>query len=233
MPTACASMPLAAEESTAWPGVSRPTFQGGLGFGLKWNMGAGCTIGSTTSRRDHVHPTYHHSQLTFGLMYALSENFVLALSHDEVVHGKGSLLRKMAGDRWQQLANLRALYGHVWAHPGKKLLFMGGELAQQSEWNPDGSLDWYLLEQPEHAGMQQFVRDLNLIYRDQPRSGSATSTRQASAGWSSGTLPRTHSPSPATTRAVLGLLSASRTCRPCRGPGIASACRAAASGARC
>ena len=118
--------------------------------------------------RDSVHRSYHHNQLTFGLMYAFSENFVLALSHDEVVHGKGSLLRKMAGDRWQQLANLRALYGHMWAHPGKKLLFMGGELAQETEWSHDRSLDWHLLDQPAHAGMQRLVRDLNLIYRDEP-----------------------------------------------------------------
>ncbi len=158
---------LAAEESTAWPGVSRPTFEGGLGFGLKWNMG---WMHDTIDyfRRDPVHRTYHHNQLTFGLMYAFTENFVLPLSHDEVVHGKGSLLRKMAGDRWQQLANLRALYGHMWAHPGKKLLFMGGELAQESEWNHDGSLDWHLLDQPAHVGMQRLVRDLNLIYRDEP-----------------------------------------------------------------
>ena len=160
-------MLMAAEESTAWPGVSRPTFAGGLGFGLKWNMG---WMHDTIDyfRRDPVHRSYHHNQLTFGLVYAFTENFVLALSHDEVVHGKGSLLRKMAGDRWQQLANLRALYGHMWAHPGKKLLFMGGELAQESEWNHDASLDWHLLEQPAHAGIQRLVRDLNRIYRDEP-----------------------------------------------------------------
>jgi 1,4-alpha-glucan branching enzyme len=158
---------LAAEESTAWPGVSRPTFAGGLGFGLKWNMG---WMHDTIDyfRRDPVHRSYHHNQLTFGLVYAFTENFVLALSHDEVVHGKGSLLRKMAGDRWQQLANLRTLYGHMWAHPGKKLLFMGGELAQESEWNHDASLDWHLLDQPAHAGIQRLVRDLNQIYRDEP-----------------------------------------------------------------
>ena len=158
---------LAAEESTAWPGVSRPTYEGGLGFGLKWNMG---WMHDTVDyfHHDPVHRSYHHNQLTFGLTYAFSENFVLALSHDEVVHGKGSLLRKMAGDRWQQLANLRALYGHMWAHPGKKLLFMGGELAQDTEWSHDRSLDWHLLDQPAHAGMQRLVRDLNLIYRDEP-----------------------------------------------------------------
>ncbi len=158
---------LAAEESTSWPGVSRPTYEGGLGFGLKWNMG---WMHDTLDyfHRDPIHRSHHHNQLTFGLVYAFSENFVLALSHDEVVHGKGSLLRKMAGDRWQQLANLRALYGHMWAHPGKKLLFMGGELAQESEWGHDASLDWHLLDRPAHLGVQRLVRDLNLIYRDEP-----------------------------------------------------------------
>jgi 1,4-alpha-glucan branching enzyme len=156
-----------AEESTAWPGVSRPTYTGGLGFGLKWNMG---WMHDTLDYfgRDPIHRRYHHNQLTFGLVYAFSENFVLPLSHDEVVHGKGSLLRKMAGDRWQKFANLRALYGHMWAHPGKKLLFMGGELAQEQEWSHDRSLDWHLLEQPDHGGVQLLVRDLNRLYREEP-----------------------------------------------------------------
>ncbi len=158
---------LAAEESTAWPGVSRPTYEGGLGFSLKWNLG---WMHDTLDyfRRDPVHRSFHHNQLSFGLVYAFTENFVLPLSHDEVVHGKGSLLRKMAGDRWQQLANLRALYGHMWAHPGKKLLFMGCELAQDNEWAHDGSIDWHLLEQPAHLGVQRLVRDLNRVYRDEP-----------------------------------------------------------------
>ena len=157
----------AAEESTAWPGVSRPTYLGGLGFGFKWNMG---WMHDTLDyfQRDPIHRRYHHHQLTFSLMYAFSENFILPLSHDEVVHGKGSLLAKMPGDRWQQFANLRALYAYMWAHPGKKLLFMGGELAQEQEWTHDGSLDWHLLEQPEHAGMQQLVRTLNRVYREHP-----------------------------------------------------------------
>jgi 1,4-alpha-glucan branching enzyme len=158
---------MAAEESTAWPGVSRPTYVGGLGFGFKWNMG---WMHDTLEyfQKEPVHRRYHHHELTFSLMYAFSENFILPLSHDEVVHGKGSLLAKMPGDRWQQLANLRALYAYMWAHPGKKLLFMGGELAQEAEWSHDSSLDWHLLERPEHGGVQQLVRDLNRIYRESP-----------------------------------------------------------------
>jgi 1,4-alpha-glucan branching enzyme len=158
---------MVAEESTAWPGVSRPVEHGGLGFGLKWNMG---WMHDTLAyfSRDPVHRRFHHDQLTFSLIYAFSENFVLPLSHDEVVHGKGSLLGKMPGDPWQKLANLRALYGYMWAHPGKKLLFMGGEIGQEEEWQSDGSLDWHLLERPEHAGIQELVRDLNVRYRDEP-----------------------------------------------------------------
>jgi 1,4-alpha-glucan branching enzyme len=156
-----------AEESTAWPGVSRPTYLGGLGFGFKWNMG---WMHDTLDyfQRDPVHRAYHHHQLTFALVYAFSENFVLPLSHDEVVHGKGSLLAKMPGDRWQQLANLRALYGYMWAHPGKKLLFMGGEIAQEAEWSEERSVDWHLLEQAGHAGVQSLVRDLNRVYKERP-----------------------------------------------------------------
>jgi 1,4-alpha-glucan branching enzyme len=158
---------MAAEESTAWPGVSKPTYVGGLGFGFKWNMG---WMHDTLDyfSRDPVYRRFHHHQLTFSLMYAFSENFVLPLSHDEVVHGKGSLLRKMPGDRWQAFANLRALYAYMWAHPGKKLLFMGGELAQEQEWSHDRSLDWHLLESREHSGVQQLVRDLNAAYRAEP-----------------------------------------------------------------
>jgi 1,4-alpha-glucan branching enzyme len=158
----------AAEESTAWPGVSRPTYLGGLGFGFKWNMG---WMHDTLAyfQQDPIYRRYHHHELTFSLMYAFSENFVLPLSHDEVVHGKGSLYSKMAGaDHWQKLANLRALYAYMWAHPGKKLLFMGCELGQHAEWSHERSLDWHLLEQPEHAGIQSLVRDLNRLYRSEP-----------------------------------------------------------------
>ena len=157
----------AAEESTAWPGVSRPTYLGGLGFGFKWNLGwMHDTLGYF--QQDPIYRRYHHHELTFSLMYAFSENFILPLSHDEVVHGKGSLYAKMPGDPWQKLANLRALYAYMWAHPGKKLLFMGGELAQEQEWSHERSLDWHLLERPGHAGVQRLVRDLNRLYRDQP-----------------------------------------------------------------
>jgi 1,4-alpha-glucan branching enzyme len=157
----------AAEESTAWPGVSRPTYLGGLGFGFKWNMGwMHDTLGYF--QQDPVYRKYHHHQLTFSLMYAFSENFILPLSHDEVVHGKGSLIGKMPGDKWQKQANLRSLYAYMWAHPGKQLLFMGGELGQEREWSHERSLDWHLLEDPGHAGIQSLVRDLNRAYRDEP-----------------------------------------------------------------
>ncbi|MEY2441632.1 MAG: 1,4-alpha-glucan branching enzyme [bacterium] len=157
----------AAEESTAWPGVSRPTYLGGLGFGFKWNMGwMHDTLGYF--EEDPIHRRYHHHELTFSLVYAFTENFILPLSHDEVVHGKGSLIDKMAGDRWQKMANLRSLYAYMWAHPGKKLLFMGQEFAQSAEWSADRSLDWHLLEHAEHAGMQSLVRDINRVYKDTP-----------------------------------------------------------------
>ncbi|MBI4083074.1 MAG: 1,4-alpha-glucan branching protein GlgB [Candidatus Lambdaproteobacteria bacterium] len=163
-----------AEESTAWPGVSRPTYAGGLGFGFKWNMGwMHDTLRYFT--KDPIHRRYHHNDLTFGLLYAWSEHFILPLSHDEVVHGKGSLLDKMPGDRWQKFANLRALYGHMWGHPGAKLLFMGGEFGQWREWSHDRSLDWHLLAGAEHRGLQRLVGDLNRAYRAEPALWEADS----------------------------------------------------------
>lgn len=156
-----------AEESTSWPKVSHPVHEGGLGFGFKWNMG----FMHDTLRymaRDPVHRRHHHDDITFGLLYAFGENYVLPLSHDEVVHGKGSLLTKMAGDDWQKFANLRAYYALMWGYPGKKLLFMGQEFAQRAEWSEERSLDWHLLEAPAHAGVRLLVRDLNRLYRDRP-----------------------------------------------------------------
>ena len=158
----------AAEESTAWPGVSQPVHAGGLGFGFKWNMGF---MHDTLSYMTHepIHRKYHHNELTFGLLYAFSENFVLPLSHDEVVHGKGSLLTKMAGDDWQKFANLRAYYAFMWAYPGKKLLFMGQEFAQRNEWSEARGLDWDLLQYPSHGGVRTLIRDLNALYRALPQ----------------------------------------------------------------
>ena len=160
-----------AEESTSWPGVTQPAYDEGpataLGFGFKWNMGF---MHDTLQymARDPVHRSFHHNEITFGLTYAFSENFVLPLSHDEVVHGKGSLLNKMSGDDWQQFANLRAYYGLMWGYPGKKLLFMGQEFAQRREWSEERALDWDLLEAPAHEGVRLLVRDLNRLYRDTP-----------------------------------------------------------------
>ena len=163
-----------AEESTAWAGVSRPVFLGGLGFGFKWDMGwMHDTLEYFTL--DPIYRRYHHRDLTFGLLYAWSENFVLPLSHDEVVHGKRSLLSKMPGDRWQQFANQRALFAYMWARSGKKLIFMGEEIGQWHEWDHDSSLDWNLLQYDEHRGLQALVRDLNRVYRDEPALWEADS----------------------------------------------------------
>ena len=156
-----------AEESSAWPMVSRPVHLGGLGFGMKWNMG---WMNDTLSymRLDPVHRKYHHDKLAFSIWYAFSENFMLPLSHDEVVHGKGSLIGRMPGDHWQKFASLRLLFGYMWGHPGKKLLFMGGEFAQWNEWYHEVSLDWHLTGEPNHGGMQRWIGDLNHLYRTDP-----------------------------------------------------------------
>jgi 1,4-alpha-glucan branching enzyme len=166
----CAEFPGAqtiAEESTAWPMVSRPTWVGGLGFGYKWDMG---WMHDTLKylAHDPIHRKYHHNEITFRAVYAWNESFVLPLSHDEVVHGKGSLVNKMPGDEWQKLANLRLLYACMWAQPGKKMLFMGGELAQWQEWSHERSLDWHLLDDPAHAGISLWLEDLNRLYREEP-----------------------------------------------------------------
>jgi 1,4-alpha-glucan branching enzyme len=156
-----------AEESTAWPGVSRPTYLGGLGFSLKWNMGwMNDTIGYM--RHEPIHRKYHHDELTFSLIYAFHENFVLPFSHDEVVHGKGSMLDQMPGDLWQKFANLRLVYSYMWTHPGKKLLFMGSDFGQWNEWNYDTSLQWDLMQWESHQGLQKCVADLNHLYRREP-----------------------------------------------------------------
>jgi 1,4-alpha-glucan branching enzyme len=156
-----------AEESTSWPMVSRPTWLGGLGFGLKWNMGWMHDVLAYMGQ-DPLFRNYHHHRVTFSMLYAWSENFVLPLSHDEVVHGKGSLYRKMPGDEWQKMANLRLLFGYMWSHPGKKLLFMGGELGQRAEWDHDSSLDWRLAQTPFGQGLKRWVRDLNALLRAEP-----------------------------------------------------------------
>ena len=177
----CPGIMTVAEESTAFPGVSRPANWGGLGFGFKWNMG---WMNDTLSymQKDPIYRRYHHHQMTFGMVYAWSENYILPISHDEVVHGKGSMLAKMPGNAWEKFANLRAYYGFMWAHPGKKLLFMGQEFAQGAEWNNNQSLDWHQLDIAEHKGMQRLVRDLNRVYRE-TRSLHVNDTKAEGFDW--------------------------------------------------
>ena len=217
-----------AEESTAWPQVSRPTYVGGLGFGMKWNMGwMHDTLGYF--KRDPVYRKHHHDELTFSLWYAFHENFVLPLSHDEVVHGKRSLIGRMPGDDWQQFANLRLLYGCMWTQPGKKLLFMGGEFGQRREWTHEDSLDWHVLERdPRHEGVQRWVAELN---RAVPRR-AALHARLRPAGfrwvqrgdWEQRAL--LPAPRPTARRCSCSIS------RRCRGTTTASACRRAGAGAR-
>jgi 1,4-alpha-glucan branching enzyme len=170
-----------AEESTAWPGVSRPVYLGGLGFGFKWNMGWMHDTLAYLSQ-DPIYRQYHHNEITFSLIYAFSENFILPMSHDEVVHGKGSLLSKMPGDEWRRFAGLRSLLAYMWAHPGKQLLFMGSEFGQVSEWSADNGLDWWILDFPVHQGVQRLSRDLNAVYRNTPALWELDSTPEG-FGW--------------------------------------------------
>ena len=220
-----------AEESTSWPGVTRPTHLGGLGFGFKWNMGwMHDTLGYIA--HEPIHRQCHHNELTFSMMYAYTENFVLPISHDEVVHGKGSLLNKIPGDRWQQMATLRTLYAYMWAHPGKQLLFMGQEFAQGAEWAESRSLDWWLLDAPDHRGVARLVGDLNRVYaRD---VGAVVARRHA------GRLPldrrqrrrRQRLLVPALRRRRLGARLHRQLLRPSRTRATGSGCRGPGAGTR-
>ena len=221
-----------AEESTAWPGVSRPTHLGGLGFGFKWNMGW-MHDSLDYVAREPVHRGYHHHQMTFSMVYAYSENYVLPISHDEVVHGKGSLLRKMPGDRWQQLANVRAYLAFMWAHPGKQLLFMGQEFAQESEWSEERSLDWWLLDLPDHRGVALTVKELNEVYKATPGAVDAGPRRRPASPGSTPTTRRATSSRSCASAPTARRSPASRTSPACRTRATGSACPGPAPGARC
>ena len=221
-----------AEESTAWPQVSRPTYVGGLGFGMKWNMGwMHDTLGYF--KRNPVYRKHHHDELTFSLWYAFHENFVLPLSHDEVVHGKSSIIGRMPGDAWQQFANLRLLYGYMWTHPGKKLLFMGDEFGQRREWTHEDSLEWHVLDArpPPRRRAALGVGPQPALPRQKSRCTRRTFRSTDSAGCSAATGSRALSPSFAF-RQTTRRCSSCSTSRPCRATTTASACRRAAAGAR-
>ena len=221
-----------AEESTSWPKVSAPVYDGGLGFGFKWNMG---WMHDTLQymAREPIHRKHHQNDLTFGLLYAFSENFVLPLSHDEVVHGKGSLIAKMPGDAWQKFANLRAYYAFMWGYPGKKLLFMGQEFAQGAEWSEARGLDWWQLDIPAHRGVQALLRDAEpALPRPRRRCTRATASPRASSGWSPTTARTRSSPGSGGRPARLRWWW-SRTSPRCRGPATGCRCRRPGAGARC
>ena len=218
-----------AEESTAFPGVSKPVYLNGLGFTMKWNMGWMHDMLDYFSN-DPVHRKYHHNNITFSLLYAFTENFVLPISHDEVVHGKGSLINKMPGDEWQQFANVRAFLAYMWAHPGKKLLFMGQEIGQREEWNHDDGIRWELLQFDLHRKLQSLVRELNRLYRANP------ALYQVDFHYSGFEWVDFHDvrelrhrvPAPRATTRRISCCSAA-TSRRCRGRGTSSACRRRAS----